>query len=145
MLSDIFGMTSGGFLAAVRRRNPAGYYFAASVGADTAEVVDGVVVFMTDADYFDRTSNQSDWHISEVTSVPDWIGEEAEGVFTSERTLAETVQELTRLGFRQSIAFSRMMGCPLVPDQVLPPQPVRRPHGHPQTPGRPWYERLDDD
>ena len=129
-------------------RTPAGYYFA--VNPASFNPAEGGQIAMTDAAYFEETGAQSDWHISEVYPIPAWLFEEAEGAFTlgrprTEWSAEDTVQELRRLGFRESQEFYNLMGVPRT-------APVRASVGYPPpsraatpAPGRPWYERLDDD
>lgn len=130
-------------MAARRRRFrsavPAGYYF----------VLDpqNALVYLTDAEYFDRTGFQSDWHISATIAIPTWLEEISEGIFSSSLSREETVESLLRHGFKTSEAFMGLM----LGDRI---RMINLSAGEtdeaedllqepPQEPARPWYERLD--
>lgn len=141
---------------AARRRTTSlsGYYF--TLEDSTRE--EGVLVYITDAEYFDRTGFQSDWHISGVVAIPTWLHEESEGVFGSDYNRLETAQGLFQAGFRASTAFTnriRSSGRNVIEteDLLANRQPVRdsnlnrvspRTDGRPEiSRARPWYERFD--
>lgn len=125
-----------------RSRVTSGYYFV----LDPNYPQNQVIVYMTDAEYFDRTGFQSDWHISAIIAIPRWLEEISDGIFSSELSREETATLLLRDGFRTSEAFRGLM---LEDRQNI--RVINRSAGEteedlqkfPLEPARPWYERLD--
>lgn len=62
-----------------------------------------------DLEYFQKKGAQSDWHISEVAVIPEFLDEVCEGSFYSTKDIESTRKELLQLGFVEDDKFSKFM------------------------------------
>lgn len=93
--------------------NPRDYYFHVVTDLEQAQLGgEFTEVYFTSASYFDREGAQSDWHVSEyIGGILEemGLGEEAEGMCTTERTPTDIRAQLLAQGFLESQRFSEML------------------------------------
>ena len=64
---------------------------------------------ITDLEYFKQEGYMSDWELSPLIEVPDFMYEVSSGVFVSSKDKPKTVSVLKKLGFVEDEAFTASM------------------------------------
>lgn len=62
-----------------------------------------------DLEYFQKEGCLSDWHISDIVVIPDFLDEVCEGSFDSDKDIDTTREELFKLNFIEDKDFSNFM------------------------------------
>lgn len=66
-------------------------------------------IAVSDYEYFKKEKCQSDWHLSIFVNFPNFVSEEMEGCFSSEKSISETRDALIKFGFVEDQNFSEFI------------------------------------
>lgn len=91
-----------------QRKSPDQYYFYAGPSIDPNEKDLGIEtwVVMCPINFFEEHGYVYDQHLNIDSIIPDYMGEEAEAMFSSDKSPENTRRDLLALGFKESTEFT---------------------------------------